>query len=234
VRQVPQSTPAESWHEECSAFERQRRVVQHDPDGAIGLLHERPGLIDGGGFAGAIHKTNVAHGGGITPVELNHLIDHLTGAPGLEGKTLVVREGGIAPNEIGQSSSAGGAERLRSRGECWLERHRSVLIGIGLINHRLSRGLGLAETTTGVSGADLEQCVAPSLLSSHHLGLGEIAIQHLHRWRGVTLEAQPQRESGSDLEQTGTQHGLVAALLTICASPPIPTSQARRNLTQPC
>ena len=91
------------------------------------------------------------------------------------------------------------SEGLRSGAKGGLERHRYVLIGVDLIDHRFS--LGLAETTVGVGGTDLEQGTAPTLLSRNNLSLGEIAVQHLNGGGSLSLEAETESKSWASLKE---------------------------------
>jgi len=204
--------------------------VQHDPDRAIGLLHERPGLIHSGGFAGSILKAHVAHGVGVAAVELNHLVGDLAGTPGLDGKAFVVREGRITTHEIGQGPSTGSPESLRSRRQGGLERHRPELIGIALIDHGLRGGLGLAEASTGIGGTDLQQTLAPALLGRDHFSLRDVAVEHLHRGGGLSLEAEAQGKNRSNLKKTGADHGGARAFPTPWAAQDARTTRAQNTV----
>jgi len=180
--------------------------MQNDPHRAIALTHEPPGFIHRGHLARCIGEAHIAHGGGVAATELDHMVANLTTAPGLDGKPLVLGEGRIATHEIGDGSSPGGPERLSTGGKRGLEGHRPVLIGIGLIDHRFRRDLGLGIPARAVGGTDVEQPLAPAPLGRHHLSLRDVAVEHLHGWCRLERPGQPHQQHRQPPHQTTTGH----------------------------
>ena len=183
-------------------------VMQHDADGAVRLAEEGPGFVHGGDRTLVVGEVDIAHGVGKHAMELDHLIAHHAVFPGLDGKTCVVGIGRIATHEVGQGASFRGPEGLGVDGEGGFEGHRTVWIGVGLIQHLLGRGLRLGEAPAGVGLADRQQTSAPALLRLQYLRFADVGVHA--QWRagleGVSGQRGAQHQGG-DKEAGGEEWG---------------------------
>ena len=91
----------------------QRRMVHDDAQTTRIVLDELPGLVDGGDLAVLAGDVDLAHGGGAVAGDEDRGIDRLAAGPALQREAGVLRESGVAADEVGQRTRTGGAEGLR-------------------------------------------------------------------------------------------------------------------------
>lgn len=86
--------------------------MQHDSHAAIVFFDKRPGLVNAGDAARGIGEDHIAHSGCRWPIQLDHLVHNLAGAPRLDGETLVLWEFRIVAHKVGEGTFAVGAKGL--------------------------------------------------------------------------------------------------------------------------
>ena len=101
------------------------------------VFHEHPSLVDRGHRAVRARDADIAYGRGGVAIDEDGVVGDFTLRPAAKGEALVVRESRIAADEIGQRTSASGAEGLRSHRQGRFEQHGTHLIAVGSVDHPL-------------------------------------------------------------------------------------------------
>src|SRR5690606_32981861 len=131
-----------------------------------------------GDFPVLVGKVNLAHGTCAVTGNENGGVFYVTLCPALECEARILGEGGVSAHKVGQCAFRGSAKCLRVHGQRRLEQHHPHLVAIGGINNLFCQGFCRGLSALLVGRTDVDQCLAPALLSHQHFLLGDCLIDN--------------------------------------------------------